>query len=97
MIKNNYQSNFLEINTNLHDEPIATDTIYYKTPEIDDGFTCSQLFFGTNSLVSDVYGMKTDNKFVDILEENIHAQVAMGKLISYCDQYEVVNHSQMIL
>ena len=42
------------------EEPVATDTIYYDTPSIDSGYTCAQLFIGGNSLISDVYGMKTD-------------------------------------
>ena len=42
------------------DEPIATDTIYSDTPAIDSGATITQIFVGTESLVTDVYSMKTD-------------------------------------
>ena len=59
---------------NLHDEPFATDTIYFDTPAIADGSTCVQLIIGNFSLVSDIYGVKTENQFVNTLEENIRAQ-----------------------
>ena len=41
--------------------PVATDTMYSNAYVIDDGYTCTQLFVGTKSLVSDIYSMKTDN------------------------------------
>ena len=47
------------MNINICDKPIAPDIIYYETYAIDNGYTCTQLLFGTKSLVSDVYGMKT--------------------------------------
>ena len=52
----------------LNCKPVTTDTVYFETKAIYDGCTCSQLFVGTKSLVLDVYGMKTDNNFVNILE-----------------------------
>ena len=70
----------------LHcDENVATYTIYSNTPFVDDGSTCTQLFVDTNSLVSYVYGMKTDKQLVNTLEENICACGAMSKLVSGCD------------
>ena len=36
---------------------IETDTIYSKTPAIDDGYRCAQLFVDAKSLLSDVYGI----------------------------------------
>ena len=62
-LKNHYKSPFPEMNVYRRDKPVATDTIYSDTHVIDDGYTCDQLFVGTKSLVSDVYGIKTDNIF----------------------------------
>ena len=62
------------MNVYCRDKTVATDTIYYGTPTIDDGSTQTQLFFGTKSLVTYVYGMKTDKQFINILEDNIHAR-----------------------
>ena len=79
------------------DKPVATDTIYYETPTIDDGPTCSPLFVCKKSLFSDVYGMKTDNQFGNTLEDNIRARGETSKLISNCDQSEFKNRAQSIL
>ena len=57
ILKNNYKSTFTEINVYCCYEPVATDIIFYDTPAIDNGSTWSQLFVGTKSLVSDVYGI----------------------------------------
>ena len=73
------------MNVYRRDKPVATDTIYSDTHVIDDGYTCDQLFVGTKSLVSYVYGMKTDKQLVNTLEENICACGAMSKLVSGCD------------
>jgi hypothetical protein len=37
---------------------------------------------GHNTLVADVYGIKTDREFVNTLEDNIRERGAMDKLIS---------------
>ena len=70
----------------FHDKPISTDNIYYVTPTIDYGSTYSNLFVGTKSLVSDIYVMKTYNKFVNTLEDKIRTWGAMSKLISNIDK-----------
>ena len=85
------------MNVYCRDKPVATDTIYSDTHVIDDGFTCNQLFVGTKSLVSYVYGMKTYNQFVNTFEDNIRARGEMSKLIIDCSHYEVRNYSQIIL
>ena len=95
--KNNYKSPFSEMNGYHHDEPVATYTIYSDTAAIDDGSTCSQLFVGTKSLVSDVYGMKTNRNFVNNLEDNTHDRGAMSNLIFDCAQSEVINCAQSII
>ena len=56
---------------NIHqcNEPIATDTVHVDTHAIDAGFRCAQLFVRTESLVSDVYGLKTEKQFVNTSED----------------------------
>ena len=63
------------MNVHHRDETFGSDTIYSDRLYIFGGYKCSQLYVGDNSLVSDVHGMKTDKHFVNILEDNIHAQV----------------------
>jgi len=80
-----------------HQEPVATDTVYADTPAIDDGSTCAQIFVGRESLVTDVYGMKTDKEFINTLEDNIIHQGAMDKLLSDRAQVETSKKVQDIL
>ena len=85
------------MNVYCRGEPIATDTIYSETPCNDDGSTCVNLFVSTKSLVSDIYGMKTDKQFVNTFKENIRTRGKMSKLISNYDKSEVRNFAHSIL
>ena len=79
------------------DEPVATDTVYSDTPAIDSGITAAQFFVGTQSMVCDVYPMKTDKQFVNVLPDNIRRRGAMSKLISDRAQVKINNKVQNIL
>jgi hypothetical protein len=59
------------LNVHRWNEPVTTDTVYSNTPAIGGGETYAQIFVGTESLVTDVEGMKTDAQFVNTLEDNI--------------------------
>jgi hypothetical protein len=45
----------------------------------------------TETLITDVYGMKSDKQFVNTLEDNIREHGAMSKLISDRAQVEISN------
>ena len=81
-MRKHYKSRFPAFNVMRRNEAVATDTIFSDTSAIDDGSKCAQFFVGRESLVSDVYGMKTDKEFVNTLEDNIRRRGAMDKLIS---------------
>src|SRR5687768_3611797 len=81
-LKKRYKSPFPACNVIRRDEPVATDTVYADTPAIGNGATTAQFFVGTKSLVCDVYPMKTDKQFVNVLLDNIRCRRAMTKLIS---------------
>jgi hypothetical protein len=49
------------------------------------------------SLVADVYGLKTDKEFVNTLEDNIRERGAMSKLISECAKAEISEQVKQIL
>ena len=70
---------------------MATNTVYADTPAIGNGATTAQFFVGTKSLVCDVYPMKTDKQFVNVLLDNIRHQGAMAKLIIDSAQLEISN------
>ena len=91
VLKKRYKAANPALNVHRRDEPVATDTVYSDTPAIDSGATSAQLFVGTESLVLDVYGMKSDKEFVNTLEDNVHERGAMSKLISDRAQVEISN------
>jgi Reverse transcriptase (RNA-dependent DNA polymerase) len=81
-MRKHYKSRFPAFNIFRRNEPVATDTVMSDTPSIGCGSKCAQIFVGRESLVTDVYGMKTDKEFVTTLEDNIRRRGAMEKLIS---------------
>ena len=87
--RKHFKSRFPALNVHRRREPVATDTIYSDTPAIDNGATVAQIFVGVDTLVTDVYSMKTDSEFVRTLEDNIRRRGAMDKLISDRAQTEI--------
>ena len=70
------------MNIPIRHEPVATDTIFSDTPAVDSGVKQAQVFVGRDSLVADVYPMKSVKQFVNTLEDNIRRRGAMDKLLS---------------
>jgi hypothetical protein len=60
ILKKHYKSPFPALNVQRCDERITRDTIYSNAPDIDRGETCAQIFVDMETLVTDVYGMKTE-------------------------------------
>jgi hypothetical protein len=89
--RKHFKSRFPALNVHRRNEPVATDTVYSDTPAIDNGATSAQIFVGTKSLVTDVYGMKSDKEFVNTLQDVIRKRGAMDKLISDRAQTELSN------
>ena len=71
--------------------------MYSDTPAIDSGVTLAQFFVGTESLVCDVYPLRSENQFVNALQDNIRCCGAMDKLISDRAQVETSNRVKDIL
>ena len=74
-------------------ESVATD-IYADTPAIDCGHTPVQFYCGTDSQACDIYGMKTDKKFINYFEDIIRQRGAMDRLIS--DQAQIENSGRAL-
>ena len=86
-----YCSCFPALNVDCCCEAVATNMIYSDTPAIDDGATCAQIFVGQETLVVNVYSMKSDKQFINMLEDNVHKRGAMDKLVSDSAQVEISN------
>ena len=89
ILKKHYKSPFPALNVTRRDEPVATDIVYSNTPAIDNGCKQAQIFVGTKTMFTDVYGMKTDSQFVNTLEDCIRDRGAMSQLISDSAQVEI--------
>ena len=87
--RKHFKSRFPALNVHRRSEAVATDTVYSDTPAVDNGATSAQIFVGTKSLVTDVYGMKSDKEFVNTLQDNIRKRGAMDKRISDRAQVEI--------
>ena len=59
------------LNVPCRHEAVATDTVYSDTPVVDSGVKQAQLIVGKESLVSDIYPMRSGKQFVNTLEDNI--------------------------
>ena len=97
LLKKHYKSPNPALNVQRRNESVATDTVYSDTPAVDDGSTVAQIFVGTETLVTDIYGIKTDKQFVNTLEDNIRDRGAPNKLISDRAQVEISKKVQDIL
>ena len=97
LLKKYFKSLYPVCNVQRRQEPIATDTVYSDTPAIDNGSKVAQIFVGTESLVTDVYGMKTEKQFVNTLQDVIRTRGAPTKLISDHAQVEISNKDHDIL
>ena len=64
---------------------------------MDSGVKQAHVFVGRDSLVSDVYPMKSGKQFVNTLEDNIKRRRAMDKLISDSGKTAISNKVMDIL
>ena len=64
----------------LEDMNLLLQTLPY-TPAVDSGVKQAQVFVGRDSLVADVYPMKSGKQFVHTLEDNIRRRGAMDKIV----------------
>ena len=85
------------MNVKRRNEHVATDTIYCDIPATDDGYECDQVFLGTETMLNYVHGVKSDNQFVNILEDNIRKRGKIDKLTSESAQSEIRTRLRDIL
>ena len=69
--RKHFKSRFPALNVHRRNEPVATDTIYSDMPAVDNGAMSAQICVGTERLVTDVYGMKSDAEFINTRQDNI--------------------------
>ena len=70
-LQRHYRSPFPALNVNRRNEALATDTVYADVPCIEHGHVAAQFFVGLESLVTDVYGIKTDKQLLQIFQDRV--------------------------
>ena len=96
-MKRHLKSRSPALNVPRRHEPVATDTIFSDTPAVDSGVKQAQVFVGRDSLVADVYPMKSGKQFVNTQEDNIRRRGAMDKLLSDSAKTEISKKAMDIL
>ena len=96
-MKRHLKSSNAALNVPHRHESVAPDTVYSDTPAEDSGAHQAQLFVGKESLVSDIYPMRSGKHFVNTLEDSIHRCGAMDKLISDSAKTEISHKVKNIL
>jgi len=74
VLKWQYKSPNPALNVMRRNEPVTMDTIYSDTPAINGGETYAQIFVGTKTLLTDIYGMQSSANFPSTLMDNITAR-----------------------
>jgi hypothetical protein len=97
ILKKQYKSPNPTFSVHPRDEPVATDTIYSDTPAINCGITSAQLFVGTKTHTADVYPIKSNKQFVNMLLDNITQCGAPTKLISDRAQVEISERVKQVI
>ena len=69
-MRKHFMSRFPAFNIPRRSEEVATDTIFSDTPAIDSGDTMTQTVVGKRTLVTDVYPLKSQEQFINTLEDN---------------------------
>jgi hypothetical protein len=82
LLKQRFKSPFPAMNVRRRSEAVATDTIFSDTPATGFGVKMAQIYVGKDTLLSDVYPMKSEKDFPGTLEDNIRTRGAMDKLVS---------------
>jgi len=63
-------------------EDALTDTVYADTPALDYGHTLAQIFFGSNSHIAAVYGIKSTKNFLQTLQDFVRKWGAPNRVIA---------------
>jgi len=87
-----HKAPFPAMNVRHNNEPVATDKIYTDVPEIDDWSIAAHLFCSTKTKFCDIYGVRIDCEFSQVLMDNICKRGETDIIISECDQAEVSNN-----
>ena len=96
-IRNTYRTPFPAMNVMRRNEPVATDQVYSDVASYDGGYEAAQFFVGVHTKVCDVFGLRSDQDFVNTLNDVIRKRCAMDQLVSDRAQVEVSERVKSVL
>jgi hypothetical protein len=84
LVRKTFRSPFPALNVMRRPESVYTDTIFGKNvPAVySGGITMAQIFIGRRTHFLEIYGIKSENQFVNTLLDTIRKRGAMDKLCS---------------
>eukprot|EP00957_Ditylum_brightwellii_P147131 11203638-Ditylum_brightwellii.AAC.1 len=102
-VRRHFKSHFPALCVCQIDEACATDT-YFSNVKDHDGSTCAQLYCGRKSLLTEIFGMKTDSQMpgtlmdfickwgaiTGLLSDNVKAQTSLAIKDLMC-QYNIAD------
>jgi hypothetical protein len=88
-MKKHYKTRNPVLSIPRRDEAVATDTVFSDVKAVDGGYTMAQIFVGRDTLVCDIYGIKSTKQFINTLADNIRRRGAMHTLISDSATYQI--------
>ena len=95
-MRRHFKSRFPALRVRRLDEDVATDTFFSNTKALD-GSTCAQLFVGRRSMLTDIFGMKTERQMPGALMDFIRKWGAGTGLFSDNAKSETSNAVRDIL
>jgi hypothetical protein len=81
-MRKHFKSRFPSLNVTRRNEKVATDTVFADTKAHGSGVKCAQIFVGRDTMVSDIYPLKSDEGYLSTLQENVQNRGAMDMIIS---------------
>jgi hypothetical protein len=97
MLKKTFRSPHPALNVYRRNEDVACDIVYSDVPAIFDGSPAAVIVFDTSSKVTNVHGIKHDNKFANTLEDTIIQRGAPIRLLSDRGQAIISHKVEKIL
>jgi hypothetical protein len=94
LLKKTFKSPNPDLNVMRRNESVACDIVYSDTPAVADGSTAAVIFVGIDTQVTDIYGIKTDKQFINMLEDNIIQRGTPNKLI--IDRVQVIVSNKVL-
>ena len=95
-LHDHFKARFPALNCKRLNEIFATDTFFVSSKGLG-GYTCAQIYVGKVSILTKVFGMKSENEMKDTLQDFIRKWGALHSLLLDSAKSEVGNAVNTIL